>query len=86
MITIPRPFLVISTSASDNVALGLIRGISSPVFIMLVTKVNNLLPSEPEGCDLAKSSGVKPFIVRSDTAMASPIARVAVVDAVGAKL
>jgi hypothetical protein len=53
---------------------------------MLETSVSNLLPNEPEGCDIAKSSDVKLFKEISETAIASPITRVVVVLEVGAKL
>ena len=43
-------------------------------------------PSAPPGCERAKSASVNPRCLRSATASASPIASVAVVLAVGARL
>jgi len=52
---------------------------------MSLTLVSKDLPSDPPGCDLAKSCSVKPFARSSAMARASPNARVAVVLEVGAK-
>ena len=59
---------------------------SSPDFIILETRVNKRLPNVPEGCDLAKSSGVKPRAFKSVIAIASPITKATVVLDVGVRL
>src|ERR1051326_2045757 len=59
-------------------------GICSPACIRSRTRMKRL-PSLPPGWRNAKSSSLKPFRSRSAIASASPRARVAVVDAVGAR-
>src|SRR5688572_27240993 len=59
-------------------------GSASPAFIICSTR-RNFLPSLPPGCRLAKSSGLKPFSTSTVIASASPIARAAVVLAVGTR-
>ena len=70
----------------ERVMPGSTTGRSSPVRITSATCSSSLRPSAPPGCERAKSCGVKPRASSSATASASPIASVAVVLAVGARL
>ena len=81
---IPRPFCVISSNASLRLAVSSTQGILSLPCIMSSTCNNKRRPSEPPGCDSAKSSAVNPRCSSSDTASASPITSAAVVLEVGA--
>ena len=60
-------------------------GTCSPVCMMSLMRSNSLRPSEPAGCERAKSSAVKPRASSSAMASASPITSVAVVLEVGAR-
>jgi len=59
-------------------------GTSSPVCMRSAT-VCSRRPSAPPGCSRAKSSSENPFSSKRTTASASPIAKAAVVEAVGAR-
>ena len=75
-----------TTSPSASDAAGPMTGRSSPVRITSATCSSSLRPSAPPGCERAKSCEVKPRASSRATASASPIASVAVVLAVGARL
>ena len=77
---------VISSRASVMLDLMFVWGASLPLLMTSLTWVSSFLPKLPPGCDLAKSSGLKPLASSRATAKASPIASAAVVLAVGAKL
>ncbi len=83
---IPRPLRDISRSPCARVAPGAIRGRSAPVRMMSSTRRNSRRPNVPPGCERAKSVAVKPRASSSVTASASPMASIAVVLAVGARL
>ena len=85
MAVIPKPLAVISISASLIVCEVVIIGVFTPLCITSFKVSSNRFPKLPPGCDSAKSSAVNPRASNSATAIASPIASVAVVLAVGAK-
>ena len=80
----PRPLLVISSRASRSAASSSTSGSASPVCMMSATVTSRRRPSEPPGCERAKSSAVKFRASSRAIASASPMARQAVVDEVGA--
>ena len=82
---IPRLLSVISIRASDSAVLIPTLGILSPECIKCFTCVINFFPIFPAGCDEAKSFFVKPFDSKRAIARASPNAKAAVVDEVGAR-
>ena len=82
--TAPRPFSVIIKSASLTVLPTLTIGFSSSTCITSPTVSSSLRPSAPPGWNIAKSFEVKLRFSISAIAIASPIANVAVVEAVGA--
>ena len=82
----PRPLALISRMTSLSVACGRTAGAASPARITSATVVSSLRPSEPPGCDRAKSSVRKPRASSKATASASPRAICTVVLAVGARL
>ena len=86
-ITIPTPSLplLIEMSASMSFISGGMIGRFS-VYITSFTRVTNFFPNEPPGWKRAKSRALKSRISISTHAKASPIAIVAVVDDVGARL
>ena len=61
------------------------HGIASSLCMICWTWVISFLPNFPAGCELAKSFFVKPLDSKSAIANASPKARAAVVDDVGAR-
>ena len=81
----PRPLCVISTSVSETLADSRTRGTAWPVCMMSAMWISRRRPSEPAGCERAKSSAVKPRASSNATASASPITSAAVVLAVGAR-
>ena len=82
----PMCFFVISRTASKTLISSLTQGTASPVRMTSRTCVRSLLPKAPPGWLRAKSSLVKPLACMQATARASPMASVAVVEDVGAKL
>ena len=82
---IPRPLADISISASLMLWVSLTIGVASPACITSSNVSNKRLPKLPPGCESAKSSAVKPRVSSNATAIASPITKVAVVLAVGAR-
>ena len=82
----PRLFFDISTKPSLSVFFGSIIGILSPTCIISSTVNSKRLPKEPLGCEIAKSLDEKFRHSVNVAANASPIAKLAVVLAVGAKL
>ena len=83
---IPSPLRLISSRPSRKGVSGATHGSCSPVRITSSTCSNRRRPEVPPGCERAKSSSVKPRASSTATASASPIASVAVVLAVGARL
>ncbi len=81
----PRPLALISRIRSLNDASGATWGTWLPLRMTSLTWVSSLRPSEPPGCERAKSSGRKPRASSKATARASPMASWAVVLAVGAR-
>ena len=81
----PRPFLLISSRASEMLAFSATFGMRSPVCMISDTCSNKRLPRLPPGWDRAKSSAVKPRACSRLTAIASPITKATVVLDVGAK-
>ena len=81
----PRPFAVISYSASIRTAEAGTFGISLPLTMTSLTRSNSCRPSAPPGCEKANSSAVKPLASSTAMAKASPITSAAVVLAVGAR-
>ena len=82
---IPRPFSEIVNKASFILAELDTNGISSPVWTSWSKVRSRRFPSIPPGWSSAKSSLLNPRISNKATANASPIAKVAVVLAVGAR-
>src|SRR6202049_263192 len=81
---IPMPLPLISTIASAKLAVSGTVGSATPVRMTSRTWVRSLRPSEPPGCERAKSSTEKPRASSKVSASASPSASAAVVLAVGA--
>src|SRR5690625_807167 len=79
----PRPFWLMTTSASDMGASSATSGTRSPLAISAST-VTSCAPSRPPGWNMRKRSGVKRRRSISATASASPSAMVMVVEVVGA--
>src|SRR5450830_532418 len=82
---IAMPLRVISISAADSETSGVTAGMASPLRITSRTCVSRRRPSAPPGWERAKSSSMKPRASSNETASASPMAKVAVVLAVGAR-
>ena len=74
----------ISSMASLRLFSGETTGTSSP-FLIISSTFASLIPNFPPGCSFAKSSLEKPLTFIKAAARASPNAKVAVVDVVGAK-
>src|SRR5574343_1493151 len=84
--TRPSPPRDMATMASVMAVVGATAGTLSPARMTSRTWVSRRRPSEPPGCERAKSSGPKPRASSSATAKASPSASAAGVLAVGARL
>ena len=85
MPTQPKPFDVISTSASDILVPSGFSGTASPV-CMRSRVYFSIAPSLPPGCSTLKSTEVKPRPSSSAIASASPSASSISEEVVGARL
>ena len=85
MVVRPKPLLLISIKASDTGVPVITDGICFPVCITSFTLTKTRRPRLPPGWENAKSSLVNPRASSKAIANASPITKVAVVLAVGAR-